>query len=125
VLRIRVILVRIRIRGAVSLTNGSGSAIFVSDLQEGNKKFCYLFNKRITVNFFFSRYPCKKDEQDVYVPFAMVKSYYEAAGDWTPGREGREFDIALSYSKVCSTVFCPVECNVYFSFFIKIENHHH
>jgi hypothetical protein len=31
----------------------------------------------------------------------MVKSYYEAAGDWTPGREGREFDIALSYSKVC------------------------
>jgi hypothetical protein len=40
VLRIRDILVRIQIRGSVPLTNGSGSApaIFVIDLQDGNKK---------------------------------------------------------------------------------------
>jgi hypothetical protein len=35
VLRIHGILVRIRIRGSVPLTNGSGSCYFVSDLQDG------------------------------------------------------------------------------------------
>jgi hypothetical protein len=48
----------------------------------------------------------------------MVKSYYEAAGDWTPGREGREFDIALSYSKVCSTTYLVLKNGKFqFSFF--------
>jgi hypothetical protein len=52
----------------------------------------------------------------------MVKSYYEAAGDWTPGREGREFDIALSYSKVCSTTYLVLKNGkFFFSFFIKRE----
>ncbi len=37
VLRIRVNLVRIRIRGSVPLTNGSGSCYFVIDLQDANK----------------------------------------------------------------------------------------
>jgi hypothetical protein len=36
----------------------------------------------------------------VYVPFSFLKSFYETAGDWAPGKEGREFDISLSYSKV-------------------------
>jgi hypothetical protein len=73
--------------------------------------------KGLTDVLFLSRYPCKKDEQDVYVPFTMVKSYYEAAGDWTPGREGREFDIALSYSKVCSTTYLVLKNGkFYFSF---------
>jgi hypothetical protein len=43
VLRIRDILVRIRIRGSVPLTNGSGSAVFVSDLQDGNLKLLLVF----------------------------------------------------------------------------------
>ena len=58
------------------------------------------------VIIFFSipgRYPCKTDRRDVYVPFALLKSYYETAGEWAPGREGREFDISLSYSKVRGT----------------------
>jgi hypothetical protein len=52
----------------------------------------------------------------------MVKSYYEAAGDWTPGREGREFDIALSYSKVCSITYLVLKNDKFLLiFFIKIE----
>jgi hypothetical protein len=46
------------------------------------------------------RYLCKTDNRDVYVPFSFLKSFYETAGDWAPGKEGREFDISLSYSKV-------------------------
>jgi hypothetical protein len=51
----------------------------------------------------------------------MVKSYYEAAGDWTPGREGREFDIALSYSKVCSITYLVLKNDKFHYLFIKIE----
>jgi hypothetical protein len=55
----------------------------------------------------------------------MVKSYYEAAGDWTPGREGREFDIALSYSKVCSTIYLVLKNGKFqFSFFKDMKDHH-
>jgi hypothetical protein len=42
VLRIHDILVRIRIRRSVPLTNGSGSFYFVIDLQDTNKKKIFL-----------------------------------------------------------------------------------
>jgi hypothetical protein len=59
VLRIRDIFVRIRIRGSVPLTNGSGlnrdptpdPAIFVSDLRDG-KIFCLLLFDAIFTSFF-------------------------------------------------------------------------
>lgn len=63
---------------------------------------CFV-NREVSRNVGLSasrRYPCKRDQSDIYVPFAMVKSYFETSGDWAPGKQGREFDISLSYSKV-------------------------
>jgi hypothetical protein len=54
VLRIHEILVRIRIRGSIALTNGSGSrsCFFVSDLQDVKKVFCLLLFEGTFTSFF-------------------------------------------------------------------------
>jgi len=76
VLRIRDMLVRIRIRGSVPLTKDPDpaifvsdlSAIFVSDLQDGNKKiiFCLLLFEVI------------------FTLFSKIKSHKEVTKQWDP-----------------------------------------
>ncbi len=71
VLRIPDILVRIRIRGSVPLPNASDPAIFVIDLQDGNKKYFFSSNFFLLLNSrnqCFSYYFCLMIEGSESVP---------------------------------------------------------
>jgi hypothetical protein len=64
VLLIRDILVRIRIRGSVPLTNGSGSGSAIFDLQDANQKF-FLFKVFFFLLHHFSKKKCQRSHKTV------------------------------------------------------------
>ncbi len=99
VLRIRDILVRIRIRGSVTLTNGSGSWYFVIDLQDANKElffanfFCLLLF-RGAFSHHISKIKIIKNSQNSrnlgfsYYFCLMIEEYRAGSGSRSPKAYG-------------------------------------